>query len=144
MERARIFFKLEQDAEGYPPFAEESMWAKSVGNDTFELDNIPFYASEATLGDVVKVVRDDGILYFDSLVKESGNALVRIIFYHDDDVQKVRKELEELGCESELSHNPRYIAVNVPREVNYAIVRKVLDRGFNEDRWDYQEAILPS
>jgi hypothetical protein len=41
----KVFFRLQKDADGYPPFEIESLWARPVGPDRYELDNIPFFAT---------------------------------------------------------------------------------------------------
>jgi hypothetical protein len=81
--QAKVHFRLTQDQDGYPPAAVESVWAEA-GEDAqeYKIDNVPFFSREATLGDIVKVRSDiDGHLWFDALLRPSGNSLIRIVFF---------------------------------------------------------------
>lgn len=119
----------------------ESLWVSSNGHN-YRLDNIPFYVIGYALGDVVsgKLYNDE--LFVDSLVEASGNSTVQVIFFDEQIVQSTRNELRAKGCASELSNMPNYIAVNVPKEVNYDEIRKYLDEGVDKEMWDYREACL--
>ena len=48
-------FQLSQDEDDYPPFDSEQLWAfpYSGAQQLWSLDNTPFFANQATLGDVV-------------------------------------------------------------------------------------------
>lgn len=64
MAARKVFFKLEPDDDGYPPVSVESLWAQENQDGTCVIDNIPFYTREATLGDVVDVLYDEGVAYY--------------------------------------------------------------------------------
>jgi hypothetical protein len=57
MAHQKIWFRMQHDEAGHPPFDVESLWAEENSDGRFTLDNIPFFASVATLGDVVEVGR---------------------------------------------------------------------------------------
>ena len=120
----------------------ESMWCIER-EEGYEIDNIPFYVTELASGDIVDVREDeDGLLWFDGLRKPSGNSTIRILFAPEEDVRGVRAELRELGCNSELSDFDRLVSVDVPHAVDYEIVKKFLDEGMREGRFEYEEACL--
>lgn len=46
----KVLFHLEQDEDGYPPFSIEGLWCKKASNDTYIVDNVPFYTYGISLG----------------------------------------------------------------------------------------------
>lgn len=140
--RRRIFFTLEQDDEGYPPVGEESVWASKRDDGRFTIDNIPFFATAATLGDVVEAEEDEGVLRYKTTVQHSGNSLIRVLCHKHADPKSAQEELEGLGCQTELLSEYRLIAVNVPPEVRLGDVQKLLARHREEGEWGYEEPLL--
>ncbi|RZS74619.1 uncharacterized protein DUF4265 [Pseudobacter ginsenosidimutans] len=139
MKHVKIYFEHNNTPEG--KFGIESAWAIPDG-EFYKLDNILFYAPEYSLGDVVSVENRNGELFVTGLIKESGHSTVRIIFYNADDIIKTRKFLEDLGCESEISDIPTLLAVDIPTNVNYQIVKEALMQGEAMSKWGYEEACI--
>ena len=119
----------------------ESVWASKEG-DYYKINNIPFFAINIALDDIVSVDEDEGALYFKKLIKSSGHSAVQLIILNGYDVAGIGKELEDLGCTWEGSHIKNCIAVDVPKDISYDIVRKYLDKGERAGRWSYREACL--
>jgi hypothetical protein len=137
----KVIFRLERDEDGYPPVDLEGVWATRLGEDEYEVDNIPFFAKVA-LGDVVRTVIRDGEPHFESILKYSGNSLIRVVYYDGTDPTDVRRELERLGAETELNATHRLIAVNVPRGGDVAEIQKFLGIAEQQERLGYEEPIL--
>ena len=140
MERVKIrlvYPSLEDPNE----YEVESVWTKKVGN-TFEIDNIPFFAKNIALGDVVSCEWDDDDMsyYFDELIEVSGNSTVRLLPVSSDYIKEIGISLEKLGCSWESIENGNLIAVNIPRNVDYEIIRNFIIE--NKLISDYQEACL--
>lgn len=125
MKHVKILFELEQDEDGYPPVAVESLWAIDRGDGRYELDNIPFYVTVATAGDVVAVEDRSGQLAFAGVIQHSSNSLIRILCADEIDPQAVRADLKALGCESE--YDGVLIALSLPATVPAAPVWEYLD-----------------
>ncbi len=142
MPHEKVLFRLERDAEGYPPIDVEGVWAEEIGDGGFIIDNIPFFTRQATLGDVVEVSHSGDELFYASTREWSGNSLLRIVFFHDHDPSNLRSDLTKLGCSTEQSHLKSLIAVNVPSAVKIDDVRKLLAEGCSKGFWDYEEPIL--
>jgi hypothetical protein len=138
----KIIFQLEKDEDDYPPNDYETLWASHVDGDLYSIDNIPFFVREISSGDVVKIKRKDGRLFFDAVVNESRNSVLRIIAYDEREIARLRQDLNEMGCESELSHIPNLIAVEVPETVCLEDVMSFLDKGEAKERWEYETASL--
>jgi hypothetical protein len=141
-DRVKILFEYDGAIAGPPEV--ESVWAIPTA-DGFRLDNIPFFAREIAAEDIVSASVDaDGMLRFSSLVSPSGHSTVRLWFAKglEADVQRVRQELRDLGCPSELSYLPRLVAVDIPPTVPYANVRELLDNYERRGVFEYEEACL--
>jgi hypothetical protein len=110
----------------------ETPWAVSLGDDLYELDNIPFYAYGVSASDVVFATKDteDGFPVFKKVVKKSGNKTVRIIFsppVEDGNASAgILARLVEKGCTYE-GMNAAYISVNIPPEIPLFDIRDFLE-----------------
>lgn len=138
----KVVVALEQDEEGYPPAAYENLWASPVGEGLFRIANIPFFAKSIALGDIVSAVPEQGLLCFKEVVQPSGHSTLRLIIYKEAEVPSSIEHFTRLGCESERSHIPGLIALDVPPTVSLATLKQELDSGHAQGRWDYEEACL--
>ncbi len=138
----KIVFELEQDTDGYPPDKWESLWGHEEENGYYCIDNIPFYAKGVSSGDVIAVVPAEGRLQFERVVHASGNSVVRLYVSEVSDMQATRDSFRELGCESELHSNPKFVAVEIPRAVTAYPVDELLEAGAKSGRWEYEWGVL--
>jgi hypothetical protein len=75
---AKVLFRVpDEDGSAHV----ETLWATSVGNDTYKLDNSPFYAYGVSWEDVVfaPFTAEEGFPTFERVVTKSGNRTVRVI-----------------------------------------------------------------
>ena len=142
MQQEKILFEVQRDDEGFPPCDIEGVWATETVDGCYVLDNIPFFAREATYGDMVQVRREGGEYFYHSTIERSGNSLFRIMLYGDSNPEFVMEELQDLGCQVEQSHIPELIAVGIPPNADFPKIKGYLDHGCQSDKWDYEEAIL--
>lgn len=144
IDRVKILFEYDS---GTPDSTEvEAMWAIPT-IEGFKLDNIPFYAPGIAVGDIVSASPDpDGTLRFVSLVTPGQHSTVRLWFAKDreSEVHRIRQELRDLGCPSELSDLPRLVAVDIPPTISYDIVRSILDSYESDGVLEYEESCLAS
>jgi hypothetical protein len=136
----KIVFRLEPDEDGYPPVGYESVWADRLPDGTYRIDNLLWYSYDAAWGDIVSAKEADGELFFDELVSPSGNSLLRVIVYKEDDVPVLINKLKPLGCDCE--RNGRLVAVNVPAGVDYSPIFQFLMAGQERGSWGFEEAVL--
>lgn len=148
-ESVRIVFKLQQDESGYPPSEWERLWAKELPDGSYEIDNLPFYVREISLGDRVSAVRREGELHFERLLLPSRNSTIRVLVKHPEQVEPTRQELRQMGVESEVSDLPRMFAALLPPEGDAQKVLQFLDEraaagelSFEESAIRYQEPIM--
>ncbi len=117
------------------------MWAKEEGGQLV-LDNIPFFATQATLGDIVEATFEEGQLWYVATARRSGNSLIRVLCRKRDDPTEVRNGLGALGCTTEWLAAYSIVAVNVPPDVKLSDVQEFLRQGFELGRWEYEEPLL--
>lgn len=141
-QHVKILFRLEQDEDGYPPASAETLWAIKVGEGLFKIDNIPFFVTEIAVGDVVSAEREDGMLRYKEVVQPSGHSTYRVIVYNHDEVSAVHGTFKQMGCSTEQSHLRGLIAIDVPPSIARDELKRVLEAGREQDRWDYEEACL--
>src|SRR5262249_4817112 len=60
----------------------ESLWAKPLGDDLYQLDNVPFHAYGLNYGDVVRATEDSPELKPEirEVVRPSGHQTIRVFF----------------------------------------------------------------
>lgn len=120
----------------------ETLWATSLGNNRFKLDNTPFYAYSVSWEDVVYAPfnEDEGFPTFEHLVSKSGNRTVRIHF--DDPLQagsendQLLQGLVAMGCSYEGAWG-KLFCVTVPPQVDLSTVRQFLIE--NEVNWEHAD-----
>lgn len=121
----------------------ESLWAVEVDENQYRLDNVPFYATEYALGDIVKVEQMHGARYVVGLIQASGHSTIQILFSQVEDVEPTAQALHTMGCSTEGSHLPTLISVDIPPDVSYFnVVKPFLDKGEQQEKWQYQEACI--
>jgi hypothetical protein len=124
----KIHFKLDQDEDGYPPSSIESLWGRPDGENTFVIDNVPFFVRDIALGDRVETKIIEGKLWFNRKLSSGGHATLRLSFLQKSQIESVRQKLQTIGCHSELSHLSTLVSLDVPSSVDYdQVVWELLD-----------------
>lgn len=136
------YVKILLDVEGDDGTLEiESIWAVPE-HEGYRLDNIPFYARGFALGDIVSATPDsNGMLRCTGVMSASGHSTIRLWFAETEDVQKIRDELREMRCSSELDLS-RLVAVDVPPDIPYEEIRDYLNKKERAGIFEYEEGCL--
>jgi hypothetical protein len=129
-----------------PPDAEhgaENMWAEPVSGDTYRVRNIPTWAYELSLDDVVEAHGgEDGILIFGDVVERGGHSTYRIIPAAETDettFERYWAPLQDAGCRYESHATQPLYAVDVPPRADVRAVYEMLDRGERDGIWEFEE-----
>jgi hypothetical protein len=142
-DRVKIHFQLEQDSDGYPPVGVESLWAvPTTTAGEFVLDNVPFFARCATLGDTVRVREEQGQRWFESVARRSTNSLIRAVFFDAEKLEQVNGTLERFGCSTEYLRPHKLLAVSIPANVSLVDVQAYLEVESGTGVLDYEEPLL--
>jgi hypothetical protein len=137
----KVIFYIEQDEDGYPPFNCETLWVHQITPERFQIDNIPFFVKSISYKDVISVQLEEGYLYFEEIVSPSNHSTIRVIVFNEMNVDSLRQSLIRLGCSSELNKT-KLISVDIPPEVNYSKVIELLEKGEEDEIWEYEEAAI--
>jgi Domain of unknown function (DUF4265) len=136
---AKVVFRVpEEDGSVHV----ETLWATSLGEDQYKIDNSPFYAYGVSWEDVVyaPVDPEDGRPTFVRVVSKAGNRTVRVIFdppvQEGNESDRVLQGLVALGCTYE-GANRGYMSVNVPPELSLPVVRDYLVD--QEAQWEHAD-----
>ncbi|SDJ92803.1 protein of unknown function [Actinopolyspora mzabensis] len=140
----KIVVPLEQDEDGYPPIAAESLWAVPVREgEGYSVENIPFFAPRLSLKDLVKTATDDeGNLVFDRVISGGGHSTMRVIFFDDTGMSDFKSCIRNFGCDYEVGHKDTFLAIDIHPEVSYADVIDYMIQKFREGVLDFEEASI--
>ena len=108
-----VLWRLEQDAQGYPPASVEGLWAKPTAAG-YQVDSIPFYAYGIAPGDIISIREDGEQSWFEALQQSGGASVFRILVKAAGDLDQVRAALEDFGCPCEVEQAVKMLAVEVP------------------------------
>jgi hypothetical protein len=132
--------KVHLDLPNHWWFKGESLWAKDLGNDLYEIQNVPFCAYGLNCGDVVRATADARDLKPEvrEVVRRSGNQTLRVSFNVRKDQQGAYLEaIETTGAWVERA-NPTFICINVPPKANYTEVLEYLERQESSGALEYE------
>ena len=131
----------------------EGIWTRLVVPPTdvtnvkavLEVDNIPYFAKDLSLGDKILVDFNHGIPMFDAVVERGGHSTYRI--FVEDATSKALNTLDVLkamGCDwetIEISGGKLY-ALDIPPEADIYEVYDILERGQREGIWSCEQGHL--
>ncbi|ABQ05857.1 DUF4265 domain-containing protein [Flavobacterium johnsoniae] len=124
----------------------ETMWAEIVDLEKglFKLDNIPFFGPLIATDDLfyAEFDEDEKRLVYKETIENSGNSIVQVIILEKGfDKEIIREKLKVINCLSE-GLNDSFISVEVVRDVDYSIVRSILNEYEANDTIQYAEPCL--
>ena len=124
----------------------ETLWALEVDADKglYKIDSIPYYVPLIATEDIVRAAynkMEEGLLYKET-VTPSGNSTIQVIRQNEDTpLLDLRKQFAELGCIS-VEVNEDFFVLEVPVNVNYAVVKEKLDELEQQEEIEYAEPSL--
>ena len=140
--KLKVLVRLEQDEDGYPPFAVEGLWASRHTSGALILDNIPFFARGVAPGDSLDVENQGSETWLKQVVSSGGASVFRIRAATEADLGRIREELLDLGLPSEVDSKLLLVAVEVPINADIRPLLNYLVEGQESARFDFEEAAL--
>ena len=135
--RNKIYFQLEIDEDGYPPFDVESLWVSTIDKGVGIIDNIPFFVKGIALGD--RVTFDDDF-NFVAVEVPANNTTIRVYCPSWEKEVDIKNILKEENCSWELSHLPSLIAINVPKNRLEKVQSCLFERSDIEPLFEFENA----
>jgi len=117
--------------------ASESVWAKKVRPDTYQVRNVPFYVRGIAYGDIVRTRPGEPFPIVDSVSEPSGHSTYRVISSAEAFAQRW-PTLSAYGCTYERA-NENLVAIDVPANADIKRVYSALEDGVNQGQWDFEE-----
>ncbi|WP_276498408.1 DUF4265 domain-containing protein [Pontibacter litorisediminis] len=124
----------------------ETLWAQEVDakQGLYKIDSIPYYVPLIATDDVVRAEFDameEGLLYKET-VTPSGNSTIQVIRQNEETpLLEIRKKFAQLGCVS-VEVNEDFFVLEVPLNINYAVVKELLDDLEAAEEIEYAEPSL--
>jgi hypothetical protein len=117
----------------------ETVWATALGNNRYQIDNIPFFCYNVSVADVVVAVSEGDLIRVQRIAKKSGHRTVRIAFEEPNNLESpvataLVAYLEQVGCAYE-GFPPMLLAIDVPPSVDVdAVIAYCEEAGLT---WEY-------
>jgi hypothetical protein len=144
----KVCFELEHEDDDWPPVRTESVWARPVGGDEYELENIPWFARGVAIGDRVRAERNaEAVLTVREMIAWSGRYTIRVIPTGEgssrEQVEDVVAAFTPLGAECE-GGLPAFklVALDIPPTALLAEIKALLREGEAEGRWGWEEGCI--
>ena len=125
----------------------EGIWCEAVGTGQYRVRNIPFYAFNISLDDIIEaeIKESDGRLFFNGIVvRPSGNHAYRCMVKRDSpkQSQKYLDAINSMNCfyETAIHGDFELFSIDVPSDVDVNKVYDILERGEADGSWDFEEA----
>lgn len=141
--KAKVYFEL--NPTEWHGHSSESLWARSLGKGQYQLLNVPFFAKNVSLGDVISAPKDrKGTPRFSRVVSREGHSTCRVVTAKNPDKDKVLRthldKLETLGCKFEKGQiqDLTVFAVDVPPSSDIGDVYRTLEVGRKRKAWDWE------
>ena len=133
-------------AEGWHGYESEGIWCEPLKDGLYRVRNIPFYAYNISLDDIVSanIKEGDGRLFVDAINKPSGNHVYRCMVKRDEsgNSQIHFDKINAMECfyETAIHGNFELFAIDVPRDADVNAVYDILEEGEADGSWDFEEA----
>lgn len=145
-ERIRVVFRLEQDADGWPPAGSERLWAVPLPGNVAKIDNVPVFVPNLAWGDLVQTEPREGEIWAVERLKWSGRCTIRVIPTGEGPFagsrQAVLDAFEPLGVGGEGIEQFGIVALDVPEDADLVPVVGLLRRGRDDGWWEYEEGCV--
>ncbi len=138
----KLTFKITKDQDGYPPAEFESIWGIQVTNNTFVIDNTPYYIYGLSKGDTVLTTTKHNELLGLEILSKGGHSTLRVFADNLDTRQKIREKIIKLGANCNSTGDSSLLTIDIPPTANFNSIDKFLSSMTNNDTIAYEDACL--
>lgn len=139
-QEVKVQFNLTKDEDDWPPFTTEFVWATPLSDVLFRLNNVPFFATEVSMGDEVIVSLKDGNYWFLNVATKSTNSTVHVFCFDDLKRLELQNWAQHHDCVWEYAYKKQYIALSIPCTVEKSIWLEKLQslESFDENGFEFE------
>ena len=120
-----VMFPLVDDEE-WPPYPAETIDAVLIAHDLAEITGIPWFVTNVSRGDIVKV-QHDGIGYVGGpTVSRGGHSTVHVMATSEAELAPIVGQLHEIGAVTRSGLVPPMLTIDVPASRSLDAVLEVL------------------
>ena len=120
-----VMFPLIDDEE-WPPYPAENVDAVLIAHDLAEIVGVPWFVTNLSRGDIVRV-RHDGIGYVGgAIVSRGGHSTLHVMAATEHELAPVVQELTALGADVRSGLEPPMLAIDVPENVSLNVAVRIL------------------
>ena len=132
-----LVYKIDDDDE----LQTEKVRAIKIGK-YYQMKAIPRFAKNVAYNDIIAVEQADDGLWFEDLITPSGHSVVHIVLFKPDAFSNLYSKLVAACVNIEWVHKNTYLAVDVPSNILYTDLKRILDEEFVLGNIDFSEACL--
>jgi hypothetical protein len=126
----------------------ESVWAKPLGDDLYEIRNTPWHTCDVSWGDIVRAIseNEDQWPEFIEVVRPSGHRTLHIFFFREcteQDKAEVLASLKRWKANYENGDDKLY-AIDVESAGDFDGLCKYLDQYCRGKKIDYRTVVSPA
>lgn len=124
----------------------ETMWAEIIDKEKgiYKLDSIPFYGPQIATDDLflAEYNKVEERITYKETIEYSGNSIIQVVILKDGfDKEIIRERLKLIDCLSE-GLNKKCFSVEIKKNIDYSIVKALLNEYLNIDIADFAEPCL--
>ncbi|AZN35465.1 DUF4265 domain-containing protein [Iodobacter ciconiae] len=110
----KVVFSVDTGDGPLPKLKKESIWGEPKGKRKAVLRNVPFFACNVALGDLIEFKTESNEHVFICVREPSSNSTVHCFCFNPPLLAIVKTALLTVGCTIEIGPIPEYLAINVP------------------------------
>lgn len=141
---AHVVFELTVE-DGWPPAGSERLWAYSLGDDRYRIDNVPWFVRDLAVADVVRaqVPSPESNPVFEEVLERSDHVTIRLICFRSGplggDQARALEPFTALGVYGEGAAQYGMVALDIEPTAPLAAIVAALRRGVEDGSWEYEE-----
>lgn len=138
-----VFFELKQE-DDWPPVSVEGVWASRVGDSHFRLNNVPYFASGFSYGDIVGVCCKDGCDFVCEIIVPSEYTTVHVFSFDKIKSKNIFDWAVSKGCVVESAYDGDFYAIAIPLSLPKEVwVMKMAElESKDDDGFEYEISAL--
>ncbi|HVW50488.1 MAG TPA: DUF4265 domain-containing protein [Trinickia sp.] len=139
---AKIVFHLKIDADGYPPVAFESLWGVPMGENSYVIDNVPYYVCGVSKGDTIATDEIDGELTASGVIARGGHSTLRVFAEGEETRKAMVQSLKQLGAQCSVTEGLSLFAVDIAADIDFQRIDAFLASQSDGEHVAYEDACL--